>query len=115
LIDHGYDIEPANGAPTLGPAPLRQRMLARGFAIAASSYSQRGWALFRTAADHRELLAAFAARFGMPGSIFASGGSMGGVVALQQAEQGDLGAPVTGVYAICAPLAVYGNRRSTSA
>jgi hypothetical protein len=105
LINHGYDIEPVDGAPTLGPAPLRQRMLAKGYAIAASSYSQRGWALFQTARDHRELVAAFAARFGMPGAIITSGGSMGGLVAMQQAEQGDLGAPVTGVYAICAPLA----------
>lgn len=104
LVNHGYDIGPLDDDPSLGPAPLRQRMLAKGYALAASSYSQRGWALFGTGRDHRELVAAFAARFGMPGAIVASGGSMGGVVAMQQAEQGDLGAPVTGIYAICAPL-----------
>ncbi len=105
LVNHGYDIGPLDDDPGLGPTPLRQRMLAKGYAVAASSYSQRGWALFRTARDHRELVAAFAARFGAPGTIIASGGSLGGVVAMQQAEQADLGAPVTGVYAICAPLA----------
>lgn len=105
LVNHGYDIEPIDNDPSLGPSSLRQRLLARGYAIAASSYSQRGWALFQTARDHRELVAAFAARFGAPGAILASGGSLGGLVAMQQAEQGDLGAPVVGIYAICAPLA----------
>lgn len=105
LINHGYDYAPIDNEPSLGPMPLRQRMLAKGYAIAASSYSQRGWALFGSARDHRELVAAFSQRFGAPGSIIASGGSLGGLVSMQQAEQGDLGAPVTGVYAICAPLA----------
>ena len=105
LINHGYDIEPIDAEPSLGPLPLRQRILAKGYAIAASSYSQRGWALFQTPRDHRELVEAFTARFGRPGSIIASGGSLGGLVAMQQAEQGDLGVPVAGVYAICAPLA----------
>lgn len=105
LLNHGYDIEPIDSTPSIGPASLRQRMLAKGFAVAASSYSQRGWALFQTGRDHRELVAAFGARFGMPGSIIATGGSLGGLVAMQQAEQSDLGAPVTGIYAICAPLA----------
>lgn len=105
LFNHGYDIEPIDDEPSLGPQALRQRMLARGYAIAVSSYSQRGWALFQSARDHRELVAAFAARFGQPGAILAAGGSLGGLVAMQQGEQGDLGAPVTGIYAICAPLA----------
>ncbi len=105
LVNHGYDIGPISDNPDFGPAVLRQRMLAKGYAIAASSYSQRGWALFQTARDHRELVTAFAARFGLPGAIIASGGSLGGLVAMQQAEQGDLGAPVTGIYALCAPLA----------
>jgi hypothetical protein len=105
LINHGYNYEPIDSQPSLGPAPLRDRMLAKGYAVAASSYSQSGWALFQTARDHRELVQAFSARFGQPGSIIASGGSLGGLVAMQQAEQGDLGVPVAGVYAICAPLA----------
>lgn len=105
LINHGFDIEPIDSEPSLGPQPLRQRMLAKGYAIAASSYSQKGWALFQTERDHRELIEAFSARFGQPGSIIASGGSLGGLVAMQQAEQTNLGVPVAGVYAICAPLA----------
>lgn len=105
LINHGYDYAPVDASPDLGPEPLRLRMLAKGYAVAASSYSQTGWALFRSARDHRELVDAFSVRFGRPGAIIASGGSLGGLVSMQQAEQGDLGAPVTGVYAICAPLA----------
>lgn len=105
LWNHGYDSDPPGPVPSLGPVALRQRILAKGQALAASSYAQRGWALFGTERDHRELVAAFSERFGAPGRIIAAGGSMGGLVAMQQAEQADLGAPVAGVYALCAPLA----------
>lgn len=103
LINHGYDAEPIDTTPSLGPAALRDRLLAQGLALAASSYRLRGWALFATAADHRELLRDFRTRLGEPGPVWVVGGSMGGLVALQQAEQADLG--VVGAYAICAPLA----------
>ncbi len=96
LVNHGYHIDPPDDEPSLGPSVLRQRMLARGYAVAASSYSQRGWALFGTERDQREMVAAFAARFGQPGAIIASGGSLGGLVTMQQAEQADLGVPVVG-------------------
>ncbi len=103
LVNHGYDAEPIDQTPSLGPAALRERVLGQGMALAASSYRMRGWALFATAADHRELLADFKARLGEPGPVYVAGGSLGGLVALQQAEQGDLG--VVGAYAICAPAA----------
>ncbi|MCU0755862.1 MAG: hypothetical protein MUE46_12180 [Xanthomonadales bacterium] len=103
LINHGYDAEPIHTTPSLGPAALRERVLSQGLALAASSYRLRGWALFATATDHRELLRDFRGRVGEPGPVWVVGGSMGGLVALQQAEQGDLG--VVGAYAICAPLA----------
>lgn len=103
LVNHGYDAEPIDTTPSLGPAALRERVLSQGLALAASSYRLRGWALFATAADHRELLRDFRNRVGEPGPVWVAGGSMGGLVALQQAEQGDLG--VVGAYAICAPLA----------
>lgn len=103
LFNHGYSGDNPAASPSLGPAALRERVLSQGFALAASSFSQRGWALFVTEQDHRELLAAFRARFGQTGPVIAVGGSMGGVVAMQQAEQADLG--VVGVYALCAPLA----------
>jgi len=105
LVNHGYQIDAPGTNPSLGPAALRQRMLDKGYAVAASSYSQRGWALFQTGRDYRELVAAFTARFGRPGGIIATGGSLGGLVTMQQAEMTDLGAPVVGAYSICAPLA----------
>ncbi len=105
VYNHGFDADLPDNEPSLGPIPLRQRMLADGYAIAASSFSQRGWALFAAQRDNRELVAAFATRVGAPGRLLAVGGSMGGLVALQLAEQSDLGAPVAGVYSICAPLA----------
>lgn len=103
LVNHGYDAAAIDTTPSLGPAALRERVLSQGLALAASSYRLRGWALFATAADHRQLLADFRQRVGAPGPVWVAGGSMGGLVALQQAEQGDLG--VVGAYAICAPLA----------
>ncbi len=104
LVNHGFDFRPPIETPSLGPQVLRQRQLAQGYALAASSYSDKGWALFSTEADHAQLLARFRQRFGEPGRIVATGGSLGGVVALQQAAQDDLG-EVAGVYALCAPVA----------
>jgi hypothetical protein len=104
LVNHGFDFRPPGGTPSLGPQVLRQRQLAQGYALAASSYSDQGWALFSTRADHAQLLTRFRERFGEPGRIIASGGSLGGLVALQQAAQPELGA-VEGVYALCTPAA----------
>ena len=105
VYNHGFDADLPDSEPSLGPVPLRQRMLAEGYAVAASSFSQRGWALFSAPRDNHELVAAFATRIGAPGRLFAVGGSMGGLVSLQLAEQSNLSAPVVGVYSICAPLA----------
>lgn len=98
LYQHGFDLKPAGNPPGLGP--LRQLMLAEGYAVAATSYSQRGWALFTAVADNRELLDLFAAQVGAPGQIVPFGGSMGGLVALRLAETRDL-PPMRGAYALC--------------
>lgn len=104
LINHGFDLQPPIGTPSLGPDVLKQRMLEQGYALAASSFSDRGWALFSTNIDYAELLAQFKVSFGEPGRIIASGGSLGGIVALQQAAQ-LRGGEVDGVYALCPPAA----------
>src|SRR6185503_16031330 len=83
-----------------GLGPLRDVMLAEGYAVAATSYRQRGWALFTAIADNRELLDVFTQQVGAPGEIVPFGGSMGGLIALRLAETRGL-PPVHGAYALC--------------
>jgi pimeloyl-ACP methyl ester carboxylesterase len=98
LFQHGFDLKPASNPPSLGP--LRDVMLAEGYAVAATSYRQRGWALFTAIADNRELLDVFTQKAGAPGEIVPFGGSMGGLIALRLAETREL-PPVRGAYALC--------------
>lgn len=98
MYQHGFDFTLATKPPSLGP--LRDVMLAEGYAVAASSFHQRGWALFDALRDNRELLAVFEGIAGAPGEIVPFGGSMGGLIALKLAEARGM-PPVRGVYALC--------------
>lgn len=98
MYQHGFEFSPINGPPSLGP--LRDIMLDEGYAIAASSFRQRGWALFHAIDDNRDLLDVFVNEFGAPGEIVPFGGSMGGLVALKLAEAPGF-PPVNGAYALC--------------
>lgn len=102
IYNHGYDSN-APKPPTV-PAALLRHVAAKNLAVLASSYAQRGWALHGTEQDHVEALARFKADFGDPGRVYAVGGSLGGLVAMQQAESTRLGVTLSGVYAVCAPL-----------
>lgn len=98
LSQHGFDFDADPSDPGLGS--LRDVALAEGYAIAASSFSQRGWAVFRAIEDNRELVAAFTARAGAPGEVIPFGGSLGGLIALKIAEAEGF-PPIRGVYALC--------------
>ena len=98
LAQHGFDFDANPSDPGLGS--LRDIALAEGYAIAASSFSQRGWAVFRAVEDNRELVAAFTARVGAPGEVIPFGGSLGGLIALKIAEAEGF-PPIRGVYALC--------------
>ncbi len=98
LIQHGFQFAP-DIEPDLGP--LRDRMLADGYAVAASGYRQRGWALFTARDDNAELLDAFRLRFGEPGALVMAGGSMGGLIALKLAEDARFKDRTAGVLALC--------------
>jgi len=98
LYQHGLDFQDATEPPSLGP--LREVMLQEGYAVAATSFRQRGWALFTAMQDNRELLALFEQLAGRPGEIVPFGGSLGGLVALKLAETRGL-PPVRGAYALC--------------
>ncbi|HVT33851.1 MAG TPA: hypothetical protein VHE32_14485 [Rhodanobacteraceae bacterium] len=98
LYQHGLDFTTPANAPGLGP--LRSVMLDEGYAIAATSYRQRGWALFTAIDDNRDLVAKFGEIAGAPGEVVPFGGSMGGLVALKLAEASGF-PPVRGAYALC--------------
>lgn len=101
LYQHGFDMDPDDN-PDLGP--LRDLQLAQGYAIAASGYSQSGWALFQAVEDNRDLVDYVSQRFGAPGRLVAMGGSMGGLIALKLAESRGF-EHTAGVYALCTPAA----------
>jgi hypothetical protein len=102
LFQHGLSFDPPAPNPDLGP--IADLQLSEGYAVAATSYSQRSWALFTARDDNAELLAAFKQQVGTPGAIIPYGGSLGGLIALKMAEDPRF-APVPGVYAACPPAA----------
>ena len=102
LFQHGLTFQPPGSNPDLGP--IADLQLSEGYALAASSYRQRSWALFTAADDNAELLAVFKQQVGTPGAIIPYGASLGGLVALKLAEDNRF-APVPGVYSACPPAA----------
>jgi hypothetical protein len=98
LYQHGLDFTTPSDYPGLGP--LRSVVLSEGYAIAATSYRERGWALFNAIDDNRDLLDEFEQIAGTPGEIVPFGGSMGGLVALKLSEASGF-PPVHGTYALC--------------
>jgi hypothetical protein len=101
LWNHGFSLSPIGPVSDLGPLAALQ--LAEGYAVAASSYQQDGWAVFKTNNDLRELLGIFKANFGQPDEILVTGGSLGGAVTAAALERGNLG-HVTGAMSICGAL-----------
>jgi hypothetical protein len=101
INNHGFDFAPPGPNPGLGGlAPL---MLAEGYAVAASSYSNCCWTLFTTQQDINRLIGVFEANFGPPNNVILHGASLGGIVTAQGIEK--LGANVVGAYPICGALA----------
>jgi hypothetical protein len=98
FYQHGLDFTTPANAPGLGP--LRDIMLSEGYAVAATSYRQRGWALFTAIDDNRDLLAVFEQLLGTPGEVVPFGGSMGGLTALKLTEASGF-PPIHGTYSLC--------------
>ena len=101
IWNHGLDLdppEPLTELADLGPfAPLQ---LQEGYAVAASSYRQTGWAVFKTKNDLQNLVNAFKAHFGTPNQIFITGASLGGIVTAAAIEEAHLG-NVVGALSLC--------------
>ncbi len=87
--------------------PLAGLQLSEGYAVAASSYSLTGWAVFETVADNEEMVRAFEDEFGVPDQVMVHGASLGGIVTAQAIEQANLG-NVVGALPFCG--AVGGSR-----
>ncbi len=102
MYQHGLSFEEPGPNPDLGP--IKDLQLSEGYAVAASSYRQRSWALFTAADDNAELLDVFKQTVGTPGAIIPFGASLGGLISLKLAEDSRF-APVPGVYSACPPAA----------
>lgn len=100
LYSHGYS--PRVQTPQLAPAGLAPWLLDHGYALAASSYAQGGWALAEAVPDQSLTLRAFSARVARPYLSIAWGDSMGGLVTLALAEDGQ--APIQGAISACGSL-----------
>lgn len=104
IWNHGFTLSPPAPLTPGDMGPLASVQLAEGYAVAASSYQQNGWAVFKTKNDLLQLVNAFQERFGPPDEIIVTGASLGGIVTAAALEQADLG-NVTGAYAICGAVA----------
>lgn len=109
VYNHGFTLDSGDllDDPELAPADVMlAEWLQRGYAVAAGSYAQRGWAVFSLAAHQDALLQRFIAEAGQPGRIVLVGGSLGGLVSVKTAERFlAAGQPVDGVLALCPALA----------
>jgi hypothetical protein len=86
LYAHGY-VSPDQPVGIPADANLTISLLAsRGFAVAASSFSENGWAVKDGAQRTHQLLGTFATAFGAPARVYVSGGSMGGLIAIKLVE-----------------------------
>ncbi len=102
IWNHGFSLDPIGPVSDLGP--LVDAQLAEGYAVAASSYSLPGWALFQTLSDNEQMVEVFESEFGVPDQVLINGASLGGIVTAQAIEQGDLG-NVVGAFPFCGALA----------
>jgi pimeloyl-ACP methyl ester carboxylesterase len=79
LFSHGY-ARTATGVPKLVARDETADLLARGFALAASSYAVPGWAVEEAVPDQLATLDVFNVTIGKPLRTYAWGSSMGGLV-----------------------------------
>lgn len=105
IWNHGFSLDPIAPDPDLGP--LVDVQLGEGYAVAASSYSLTGWAVFETHLDNQQMYQAFVSEYGAPGQVLIYGVSLGGIVTARDVEA-ELIPNVVGAMPICG--AVGGSR-----
>ena len=102
--------------PNPASAQLQAIVLSQGYAMAASSYLQTGWAVFDSHLANGELYEKFleiAADFGPgpPNPLYLLGGSLGGIVSLRDIEE-DLIPQPDGALLLCGAVAGSENWRN---
>lgn len=102
IWNHGYEFSEPDAEVGLGP--LADLQLAEGYAVAASSYRDGQWAVFKSDRDLEELVRAFRKQFGEPQSVIVTGASLGGIVTASALERANLG-NVVGAYPFCGAVA----------
>jgi len=103
IYNHGFSFNPPGPLAGSDLGPLAPLMLAEGYAIAATSYSECCWALFQTQDDLNRLVGIFEANFGTPNNVILHGFSLGGLVTAQGIERlGDVN--VVGAFPACGAL-----------
>jgi pimeloyl-ACP methyl ester carboxylesterase len=102
IWNHGFSLGEIEPVDDIGP--LQDIQLLEGYAVAASSFRLSGWALFKSDADLRELVAAFTAEVGAADQIILYGASLGGAVTASALERGNLG-NVVGALTFCGAMA----------
>lgn len=98
IWSHGFSLSPIGPVSDLGP--LVDLQLAQGYAVAASSYQQTGWAVFKTKNDVQNMVNVFEANFGTPNNVLLTGASLGGIVTTTIIEQASIG-NVVGAFTFC--------------
>jgi pimeloyl-ACP methyl ester carboxylesterase len=99
LYSHGYNPFPTN-PPANSPDPVTaEALLARGYALAGSSYSRSGWVADTAAQDQLDTLRAVTALIGPARRAIALGTSFGGMITGQLAERA--GRQLDGAVATC--------------
>jgi len=101
IYNHGFSLSPIGPVDDLGPLSALQ--LSEGYAVAASSYSLTGWAVFETHLDNQEMYQAFVAANGVPEQVLINGASLGGIVTARDIEAG-LIPNIVGAMPICGAL-----------
>lgn len=104
IWNHGFTLDPPGPLSMEDLGPLAPYQLAEGYAVAASSFQQSGWALFKTKNDLQNMVGEFKDQFGKPNQVIVTGGSLGGAVTAQAIEKAHLG-NVVGAYILCGAVA----------
>lgn len=104
IWNHGFSLGPVNTPDDVQESPFKSLHLENGFAVAASSYRQVGWALFKTTQDLKNLYREFVAQVGTPEKVYLTGASLGGIVTAQAIEKRVAG-NVIGALTFCGAMA----------
>lgn len=83
---HGTNENPVVFSPKDALSPMFDPLLARGYAVIQSGYSEGGWAIEAGARDTERLRRYFVARYGQPAQTLLMGMSMGGTLIAQTTE-----------------------------